>query len=178
MFCRKCAKKLPEGNIWKNASLTAPGSRSGQQITVTVDMIYAAWQQSEAYKRLNGSKKTHYRTAWQGMCPTWNLIFAEMRLLTMQRVVDECPGGYYPKWDIRILYNHRQSSRQSWAKPTTRLPSAIPISQLPARSRRSTGCCRARRRRIKIDPAKAPRARYSGSLAFLLHHCPYKQASL
>ena len=79
---------------------------AGQQTVITVEMLCAAWQQSEAYKRLSESKKTHYRTAWQRMYPTWKLIFAEMRLSTMQKVVDECPGGYYPKRDIKTLYNH------------------------------------------------------------------------
>lgn len=72
----------------------------------TVELIHAAWERSAACQRLSESKRTHYRTAWQRMEPTWRLIFTELRLGAMQQVLDACPGGYYPKRDIKSLYSH------------------------------------------------------------------------
>lgn len=72
----------------------------------TLRQVYAEWQKSRACEKLSASKRAHYRTAWERMRPTWDLQLAPLRLSTMQQVVDSCPGGYYPKRDIKALYSH------------------------------------------------------------------------
>ena len=71
-----------------------------------LEKLLREWQESYGYQKLSETKKSHYRTAWERMRSTWGLRIGTLRLSTMQRVVEECPGGYYPKRDIKALYSH------------------------------------------------------------------------
>ncbi len=82
----------------------------------TVFDIHQEWLKSQTYAQLSESKKTHYRTAWSRMKPTWHLNFASLRLSQMQSCLDALDeqlsgkgndsGFYYPKRDIKAVFGH------------------------------------------------------------------------
>ena len=82
----------------------------------TVFDMHQEWLKSQAYNQLSESKKTHYRTAWNRMKPTWHLQFASLRLSQMQSCLDALDkqlsskgndtSFYYPKRDIKAVFGH------------------------------------------------------------------------
>lgn len=73
---------------------------------LTVQAIYDMWEASETYNKLSMSKITHYKTAWSRVDDVKLVNFQQLSLSAMQQCVDNCPGGYYPKRDIKALFGH------------------------------------------------------------------------
>lgn len=66
---------------------------------------FEMWKDSH-YRTIGKSKQSSYNTAYKRCKPLYFRDVATIKLFDMQELVDQCPGGYYPKQDIKVLLNH------------------------------------------------------------------------
>ena len=77
-------------------------NEKGLDRKVTLEMLYASWESSYMCN-LSRSKQDCYRIAHRRIK---DVAYADIRNLLLddlQAVVNSCPGGYYPKRDIKSL---------------------------------------------------------------------------
>lgn len=67
--------------------------------------LFTMWKDTH-YKTIGKSKQSSYNTAYKRCEPLYFRDVATIKLHDMQEIVDQCPGGYYPKQDIKVLMNH------------------------------------------------------------------------
>lgn len=67
---------------------------------------YNMWQKTRKYENLSVDKKSHYTTAWNRLGKLHYREFHTLRFDELQEVVNQAPGEYYPKRDIKTLLSH------------------------------------------------------------------------
>lgn len=67
--------------------------------------LFEMWR-STHYITIGKSKQQTYNTAYKRCKDLYFRNAAEIKLNDMQTIVDNCPGGYYPKHDIKVLLNN------------------------------------------------------------------------
>ncbi len=67
--------------------------------------LFEIWKDSH-YLTIGKSKQNSYNTAYKRCKDLYLMNVDEIRLADMQKIVDNCPGAYYPKQDIKVLLNN------------------------------------------------------------------------
>lgn len=75
---------------------------TGRQKRVTLADLHKIWEEKQAPK-FSKSKITHYRTAWRRLELLHERDITGINLDDMQDIVDNAPGEYYPKRDMKVL---------------------------------------------------------------------------
>ena len=66
--------------------------------------VFEQWKASH-YLNIGKSKQISYNTAYKRLAPLHFRKMSEIRFDDMQKLVDACPGAYYPKQDMKVLLN-------------------------------------------------------------------------
>lgn len=66
--------------------------------------VYEMWKESH-FLHIGKSKQSSYNTAYKRIKPLYFMKMSEIRFADMQKLVDDCPGSFYPKQDIKVLLN-------------------------------------------------------------------------
>ena len=67
--------------------------------------LYEMWKDTH-FLTIGPSKQQSYNTAYKRCAPLYYKNVDEIKLCDMQKIVDACPGAYYPKQDIKVLLNN------------------------------------------------------------------------
>ncbi len=66
--------------------------------------LFDLWSKKH-YNKIGKSKQSSYNTAYKRCEPIYYFDISSISLYDMQGIIDSCPGGYYPKQDIKVLLN-------------------------------------------------------------------------
>lgn len=72
---------------------------------IKFNKLYEMWK-STHFLTIGKSKQQSYNTAYKRCSSLYFKNVDEIKLDDMQKVVDNCPGAYYPKQDIKVLLNN------------------------------------------------------------------------
>lgn len=68
--------------------------------------LFALWQQTKKYEGMSADKKSHYQTAWNRLQMIQHRDISTLSYVELQTLIDEAPGGHYPKRDMKTLLSH------------------------------------------------------------------------
>jgi integrase len=66
--------------------------------------VFEQWKASH-YLNIGKSKQSSYNTAYTRLKPLYLMRMTDIRFNDMQKLVDACPGAFYPKQDMKVLLN-------------------------------------------------------------------------
>ncbi len=72
---------------------------------IKFNKLYEMWKNTH-FLTIGKSKQQSYNTAYKRCSSLYFKNVDEIKLDDMQKVVDNCPGAYYPKQDIKVLLNN------------------------------------------------------------------------
>lgn len=72
-----------------------------KQETTLLDFYEVIWKRD--ISKLSGTKQTQYKIAWKRLKDVWHINIQDLTLSMLQNIIDDVPGGYYPKRDIKNL---------------------------------------------------------------------------
>ncbi len=68
--------------------------------------LFDLWQQTKKYEGMSADKKSHYQTAWNRLQLIQHRDITTLSYVELQTLIDEAPGGHYPKRDMKTLLSH------------------------------------------------------------------------
>lgn len=72
---------------------------------IKFNRLYEMWKDTH-FLTIGKSKQQSYNTAYKRCADLYFKNVDEIKLNDMQKIVDACPGAYYPKQDIKVLLNN------------------------------------------------------------------------
>lgn len=72
---------------------------------IKFNKLYEMWKETH-FLTIGKSKQQSYNTAYKRCSDLYFKNIDEIKLNDMQKLVDNCPGAYYPKQDIKVLLNN------------------------------------------------------------------------
>lgn len=76
-----------------------------ESATIKFSKLYEMWRDTH-FLTIGKSKQQSYNTAYKRCSALYFKNINEIKLDDMQKIVDACPGAYYPKQDIKVLLNN------------------------------------------------------------------------